>query len=136
MQQPLQHLLDTCSGTTSRLEVLEGPTGRRSWSDEAKARIVLESYAPGVRVSDVARKHNMTPQHLTQWRRAAKEGRLALPGDDAMAFASIVVEDERPAASVQTPSMIAIEAAGVIVRVAGDCPAERIGEIIRVLRAA
>jgi hypothetical protein len=37
-----------------RLEVIAGPKGRRSWSDEAKARIVLESHAPGARVVDVA----------------------------------------------------------------------------------
>jgi hypothetical protein len=39
-----------------RLEVIAGPLGRRSWSDEAKARIVLESHAPGPCVVDVARR--------------------------------------------------------------------------------
>ena len=37
-----------------RLEVMAGPAGRRGWSDEAKARIVLESHRPGARVVDVA----------------------------------------------------------------------------------
>jgi transposase len=30
-----------------RLEVITGALGRRRWSDEAKARIVAESLAPG-----------------------------------------------------------------------------------------
>ncbi|MDB5661563.1 MAG: transposase, partial [Cypionkella sp.] len=37
----------------SRIEVLDGPTGRRRWPDEVKARIVAESLVPGARVCDV-----------------------------------------------------------------------------------
>lgn len=32
---------------------------RRRWSDEVKARIVAESYAPGAAVSEVARRHEI-----------------------------------------------------------------------------
>ena len=39
-----------------RLEVINGALGRRRWSPEAKARIVAESLAPGVAVSEVARR--------------------------------------------------------------------------------
>ena len=52
-----QHLLGEPLGNTTRLEVLEGPTGRRSWSDDVKGRIVAESFEPGARVVDVARRH-------------------------------------------------------------------------------
>ena len=41
----------------SRIEVLDGPTGRRRWPDAVKARLVAESLLPGVRVCDVAEKH-------------------------------------------------------------------------------
>ena len=61
------HLLDE-RGRIDRLEVLEGPTGRRTWSDREKARIVLESFEPGARVCEVARRNGMTPQHLSTWR--------------------------------------------------------------------
>ncbi len=37
-----------------RLEVINGALGRRRWSAEAKARIVAESLAPGVVISEVA----------------------------------------------------------------------------------
>ncbi|MBC7740211.1 MAG: transposase, partial [Candidatus Saccharibacteria bacterium] len=52
----------------SRIEVLDGPTGRRRWPDEVKARIVAESLLPGARVCDVAEKYGLTARHLSQWR--------------------------------------------------------------------
>jgi transposase len=36
-----------------------------------KARIVEETSAPGAVVSEVARRHGLTPQQLFGWRRAA-----------------------------------------------------------------
>mgnify|MGYP006165046005 CR=1 FL=1 len=36
----------------SRIEVLDGPTGRRRWPDDLKARIVAESFQPGARVCE------------------------------------------------------------------------------------
>jgi transposase len=41
----------------SRIEGLAGPTGRRQWPDEIKARIVSESLVSRARVCDVADKH-------------------------------------------------------------------------------
>jgi transposase len=73
--------------------VLDGPTGRRTWPDEVKAAIVAESFEPGVKVSTVARRHGLTPQHLTLWRRAAREGQLMLPAAGEESFAQLVVGD-------------------------------------------
>jgi transposase len=69
------------SGFAGRLEVIEGSSGRRSWPDSLKAQNVRKSLEPGVTVSEVARRHRMSPQHLTLWRRAAREGRLTLSAD-------------------------------------------------------
>ena len=66
------------SGFAGRLEVIEGPSGRRSWPDVVNAQIVRESFEPGITVSEVARRHRMSPQHLTLWRRSAREGRLSV----------------------------------------------------------
>ena len=44
------------AGFGGRLEVVEGPTGRRR-RDEEKARIVAESLMPGMSVADLARRH-------------------------------------------------------------------------------
>lgn len=140
MQQAVQHLLETNDRggrnyTFDRLDVLEGPTGRRRWTDERKALIVAESFAPGARVGDVARRHGMTPQHLTAWRRLAREGKIILPVDEMVGFAPIVVDDESadaPAASIP----IEIETDGVTVRVSADIDADRLADIIAALRAA
>ena len=83
-------------GFGGRLEVLDGPSCRRRWPDELKGRIVAESFAPGARVCDVARRYRVTGQQLTTWRRAAREGLLALPGDgvgaDDLGLVSVEVE--------------------------------------------
>ena len=60
-----QHLLGEPQGDTIRLEVLEGPTGRRTWPNDVKGQIVAESFETGARVSEVARRHAMAAQHLS-----------------------------------------------------------------------
>jgi transposase len=59
--------------------VITGALGRRRWSADAKARIVAKSLAPGVVISEVARRHDVRPQQLSAWRHQARQGRLALP---------------------------------------------------------
>ncbi|MCF6200392.1 MAG: transposase [Hyphomicrobiaceae bacterium] len=114
-----------------RIEVLEGPTGRRNWPDEVKARIVLESFQPGVLVRDVAKRNGVAPQHLSTWRKLARDGKLVLDGD-LSGFSELVVEDDRSAAT-RTGSLIEIEVGGVTVRLPNDAPAERIAQIVTAL---
>ena len=59
-----------------------GVVRRRRWSDEEKGRIVAEAIAPGAVIADVARRHDLAPQHLSNWIRAAKDGQFALPADE------------------------------------------------------
>ena len=128
------HLLDEAN-CVDRLEVLEGPTGRRAWPDEEKIRIIRESLAPGARVCDVARRNGLTPQHLSTWRSLAKKGKLSvpIPEDDFPAFAALeVVADKTPTALAS----IELEAAGVTLRPPDDTSASRIAEIATALRQA
>ena len=129
------HLLGEVHGCISRMEVLEGPTGRRTWPDYLKAQIVRESLEPGVRVRDVARRHGLAPQHLSTWRGLARQGKLdiAILEDDLPAFAALEVLDEG-ATGQSIP--IEIEADGVIIRLGADTSATRIGEIAAALRLA
>lgn len=127
-------LLDEVRGCVERMEVLEGPTGRRSWPDEVKIRIVRESLEPGARVCDVARRHGMTPQQLSTWRGLlARKGKLniPIPEEDFPAFAALEVVEEAPADS-GVP--IEIEAGDVTIRLAASTSAIRIAEIVAALR--
>lgn len=130
MDQSEHHLVAEAISVAERFEVLEGPTGRRRWPDAVKARLVVESFAPGVRVADVARRNGIRPQRLSGWRRLAREGKLALPVDDEAAFASVELE-ERPADRIS--GRVEIEAAAVVVRVPADSSTARICEIAAAL---
>ena len=63
---------------------------RRRWSDEQKGRIVAEAVTPGAVIADVARRHDLAPQHLSNWIRAAKTGDFALPADEMPTFVPVV----------------------------------------------
>ncbi len=76
------HLDGSPIGTVSRLEVIEGPTGRRVRSEAERARIVAESLLPGAQVSEVARKHGATRWQIYDWRRRFRQ-RGALPSREA-----------------------------------------------------
>src|SRR5690606_4222766 len=51
-----------------RVEVITGVERRRRWSTEEKLAIVAESLAEGAVVSEVARRHGLSPQQLFGWR--------------------------------------------------------------------
>jgi transposase len=61
------------TGLVRRIELITGSGRRRRWSTDEKARILLESLKPGANVSEVARRHGLSPQQLFGWRREARE---------------------------------------------------------------
>lgn len=129
LEQDDQHLLAELRSVAERMSVVEGPTGRRSWPDEEKAWIVLESFAPGARVRDVARRHGLTPQHRSTWRGLARAGKLVLPEVPGAepGFAVLQIEDDQPVPVSE--GSIEIEAGGVALRLHPDTRAARIAEI-------
>jgi len=120
----------------SRLDVVSGSTGRRRWSAEAKARIVAESYDPGVSVSAVAWRHNLLSNQLFAWRRRAREGKLVVPATVVGNFVPAMVEAPATASSACVCRRIEIEADDIVVRLPGDAPAGRIGAIVGVISRA
>ncbi|WP_417811833.1 IS66-like element accessory protein TnpA [Thalassospira alkalitolerans] len=122
----------------SRLEVFVGPTGKRRWSDEFKGRIVAETLVPGVSVNEVARRYDLRANHLSSWRRLAKDGKLPVPEVAGAEFAPVVIEpltDRSEPAVEATGSPVEIAVGDVVVRLDATVPAKRIAEIVRAIGA-
>ena len=58
------------------MEIIAGVERRRQWRDEEKLRILAELNEPGVKFSEVARRHDVSRGLLWQWRDAQRRGRL------------------------------------------------------------
>jgi len=130
-----QHLLGEAQPGTTRLEVLEGATGRRTWPAEIKGRIVAETLRPGATVAEVARRHGMGAQHLSTWRRLAREGKIVVPGDGLETgpmFARVEITPEK--ASVPGGGFVAIDFGEATIWLPGDIPARRIADVVLALR--
>ena len=142
-------------GFVGRCEFVEPRRGNRRWPDEVKARIVAESLAPGARVVDVAARHDLVPHQLSDWRRRAREGLLALPadlleglslpsevsGEPVFAPLTIAAEPTRLAKLPETaeilPGVMSVEIGDdVVLRVPSDVPVERAAALIRALCGA
>ena len=68
------------TGNIARIEVITSVQRRRRWPAEEKARIVQETYVPGMSVSLVARQHGIAPNQVFTWRRLYAEGALSAVG--------------------------------------------------------
>jgi transposase len=126
----------TVSEPPRRLEIFTGAGRRRTWTAEAKARIVAESQAGGASVCAVARRHGLTPQQLFTWRREARQRASSAAGDGTPAFVPVVLE---PAATTKSNPLrrarpipvVEIEVAGVLVRVPPGTDAATIAAVLR-----
>ncbi len=59
-------MADGGNGFDGFIEVVPRTRGYRRWPDDVKARIVAESFQPGVRVVDVARQHGLAAHQLSE----------------------------------------------------------------------
>ena len=99
-------------GSYRRIEVITGPVRRRRWTTDEKAKILMESLAPGARISDVARRHNLNRGLLQAWRRQAQQ---STPTDRAVpAFVPVCCVDDGAHAPVALPTPVALASPGVI----------------------
>jgi transposase len=83
------------------IEIITGRERRRRWSVAEKLRIVAESQQPGVRVCDVAARHDVSPSLLHGWRHLARQGRLR--SGDAIDFMPVRLASSRSEAAAPQP---------------------------------
>ena len=133
------HLDGSKSVGVSRLEVIEGPSGRWRRTKAERARIAAESMMPGVTVTDVARKHGTTRWQVYDWRKQIRKGNLLLPESVAALpmFAELVVADPELARSATGGgSDIEIVVGDVLIRAGARADEGQLTRAIRAARAA
>jgi len=84
--------------------VVLGVERRRRWTDEAKLAILGEVGVNGWTVSDVARRHDVTRQHIYQWRREMRRKGL-WPTSTAPAFLPVEMAGASEGAATTEPGV-------------------------------
>ena len=126
-----------------RIEVITGTGRRRRFSDDDKARLVEETLAPGAVVSEVARRHGLSPQQLFSWRRQARQTGAAGTETQTPMFVPAIVEvplphragRRRKRQADRTCGVIEVEIDGVTVRVGRGADAKTVAVVLRALKA-
>lgn len=132
-----EHMIDPSGGDgVHRLDVVVSPGGRRRWSPDVKARIISESLVADVNVAEVARRNDMTPQHLYAWRRAAME-RMSAP--DVSDFVPAIVAGIRtelhmPVKTDTGVPEINIVIGGAVVRVPANVQSDHLERVLAAVR--
>jgi len=111
--------------------------GKRRWPLRLKARIVAETLIEGATVNRVAKRYDLKPSSISDWRRMAREGKLVLPNLDGMDFVPVQIEEPMPPVMVPTPTInsatLDVIKGDVTVRLDAGTAPERIAQIAAAL---
>jgi len=110
--------------------------GKRNWPPDLKARIVAETLIEGETVNAVAKRYELIPSTVSDWRRMAREGKLVLPNLDGLHFVPVEIEAPAPIAQpllATSSNTLDVMKGDVTVRLDAATPAARIAEIARAL---
>ena len=133
------HLDGSTGAGVSRLDVIEGPSGRRRRTKAERARIAAESMMPGVTVADVARKHGTTRWQIYDWRKQIRKGNLVVPESVAALpiFVELVVDDSLASAPAAVArSDLEIVVGDIVIRAGAGADEGQLTRAIRAARAA
>ena len=119
--------------------MLSGSERRRKWSYETKIAMVAEALAPGVVVSEVARRHDVVPSQLFGWMRRFRDAATAaMTPTEPPVFATAVVEVapavSAPSASAEPPAAIEISVGAATVRIRGAVDSRTLAAVLKALR--
>jgi len=142
----LDHKLEPEATAVRRLEVITGTGRRRQFTADFKGRVVEETLVPGAVVSDVARRHGLSPQQVFTWRRQARQPAVSSDSTPPQ-FVPAVVDTALPSRPTRkrrrqqidqverTCGSIEVEIEGVTVRIGHGADAKTIAAVLRVLKA-
>ncbi|HVY58131.1 MAG TPA: transposase [Xanthobacteraceae bacterium] len=127
-----------------RIEVFTGAGRRRTWSAEAKARIVAETMTGEESVCAVARRHGLSPQQVFGWRREARRAAENSKSKGSL-FVPAIIEptasprprqrtEARSSRRDETVGGIEVEIDGMVVRIGRDADAKVIATVLRALK--
>lgn len=139
------HSDDISSARLQRVEVITGERRRRDWPTKRKLEIIAESLVEGEVVSDVARRHGISPQQLFGWRTKFRAAVAAIKQkNEGPGFAPVVVETAAPStprplpepvpAITEAPPVIEISIGPASVRVRGAVDAKALGAVLKALK--
>lgn len=119
-----------------RQEILTGVERRRRWRDEQKLAVVSEVGVNGVRVADVARRHDLNRSQIYQWRRErARKGLSEVARPVLLAVTAEPPAAEAAPAEGAHPVTIGL-AKGRTLRVTTEVPAGVLQQLIRAVEGA
>lgn len=85
---------------------------------------------PGVTVNEVARRHDLRANHLSTWRRLAKDGKLVVPDLAGAEFAPVVLEPEASPSVTAPESAVEILRGSVTIRLDAGTQPDRIAAML------
>jgi transposase len=126
-----------------RIDVRVGVERRRRWGREDKLRIVQESLAPNVVVTEVARRHEVSTGLLYTWRKQALAGLLGgfmpvriVANAEANTLSAIEAGEEMKPVMGRSPGLIEVALPnGIVVRVDADVDERALRSVVAVLEA-
>jgi transposase len=116
---------------------------RRHRTVDEKTRIVAETRAPGASVAEVARRYAVNANQIFEWRRQCDQGTLGQRTLRGSRLIRVQVNGENAAGAVAAPGITRPASEGrleitlvdgVRIAVCGDVPAERLEQVLAVLR--